>query len=89
MPDKKFEKSHPLHDITKLPDLGLSKQDLSADFRRYYSQRLGQDEYCRSPHYAYEAFSMAIADRLIERRKKTYKTYREQNCKKAYYLWSF
>jgi starch phosphorylase len=86
MPEKKFEKSKPCHDITKLPDLGLSQDDLSADFRRYYSQRLGRDEYCRSPHYAYEALSMAIADRLVERRKKTYKTYRDQNCKKTFYL---
>ncbi|NOT83564.1 MAG: glycogen/starch/alpha-glucan phosphorylase [Methylococcaceae bacterium] len=86
MPDKKFEKSTPCPEITKLPDLGLSKKALGADFRRYYGQRLGRDEYCRSPHYAYEALSMAIGDRLVERRKKTYKTYRDQNCKKTFYL---
>lgn len=86
MPDKKFLKSHPTPECTKLPDLKLTKKELSADFRHYYSRHLGRDEFCRSPHYAYAALSMAIADRLVERRKKTYKTYREQNCKKAYYL---
>ncbi|MEQ1638069.1 MAG: glycogen/starch/alpha-glucan phosphorylase [Methylococcales bacterium] len=86
MPDKKFDKSIPSREITKLPDLGLTKKALVEDFRHYYGQRLGRDEYCRSPHYAYEALSMAVGDRLVERRKKTYKAYRDQNCKKTFYL---
>jgi glycogen phosphorylase len=39
-----------------------------------------------SLHYAYEALSLAISDRLIERWKRTNSAYREQDCKKAYYL---
>ncbi len=86
MPNRSFEKSKPKANITKLPDLGLDKKDFVADFKRYYSHRLGRDELCRSPHYAYEALSLAVSDRLIERWKKTYNTYREQDCKKAFYI---
>ncbi|MBT4147086.1 MAG: glycogen phosphorylase, partial [Gammaproteobacteria bacterium] len=86
MPINTFKKSKPCSDITKLPKLGLGKKDFVADFKRYYSHRLGRDQNCRSPHYAYEALSLAISDRLVERWKDTYNTYRETDCKKAYYL---
>jgi starch phosphorylase len=86
MPTNTFKKSKPCPDITKLPELGLAKKDFVADFKRYYSHRLGCDQNCRSPHYAYEALSLAISDRLVERWKDTYNAYRETDCKKAYYL---
>ena len=86
MPNRSFEKSKPKSDITTLPDLGMDKKDFIADFKRYYSHRLGRDASCRSPHYAYEALSLAVGDRLIERWKQTYNTYKEQDCKKAYYI---
>ncbi|NOQ76935.1 MAG: glycogen/starch/alpha-glucan family phosphorylase [Methylococcaceae bacterium] len=86
MPTRIFEKSKPKANITTLPDLGMDKKDFVSDFKRYYSHRLGRDELCRSPHYAYEALSLAVSDRLIERWKKTYNTYREQDCKKAFYI---
>jgi starch phosphorylase len=86
MPQRSFEKSNPASDITSLPDLGMNKEDFVSDFKRYYSNRLGRDANCRSPHYAYEALSMAVSDRLIERWKRTYNTYREQDCKKAFYI---
>ncbi len=86
MPHNTFTKSKPCESITNLPDLGLEKKDFIADFKRYYSHRLGRDEHCRSPHYAYEALALAISDRLVERWKNTYNTYRESDCKKAYYL---
>jgi len=86
MPHRSFEKSKPKSDITTLPDLGMNKADFIADFKRYYSHRLGRDANCRSPHYAYEALSLAVSDRLIERWKQTYNTYREQDCKKAFYI---
>ncbi|BCG62474.1 MAG: glycogen phosphorylase [Methyloprofundus sp.] len=86
MPNNSFKKSTPCASITNLPDLGLEKDDFIADFKRYYSHRLGRDQNCRSPHYAYEALSLAISDRLVERWKNTYNTYREEDCKKAYYL---
>lgn len=86
MPHRRFKKSNPCADIAKIPALALNAKALSTDFRRYYINRLGRDKNCCSPHYAYEALSMAVSDRLIERWKKTYNAYREQDCKKAYYL---
>jgi len=64
----------------------MRKDDLIDDFKRYYSHHLGRDEKCRSPHYAYAALSLAISDRLVERWKKTYNTYKEKDCKRAFYL---
>jgi starch phosphorylase len=86
MPNRRFEKSTPKANITKLPALGMGKKDFIADFKRHYSHCLGRDVLCRSPHYAYEALSLAVSDRLIERWKQTHTTYREKDCKKAYYI---
>ncbi|MGZ4954535.1 MAG: hypothetical protein ACXV8Q_05430, partial [Methylobacter sp.] len=60
MPHRSFKTSKPKATITMLPDLGMDEQHLVADFKRYYSHRLGRDEHNTSPHYAYEALSMAI-----------------------------
>jgi glycogen phosphorylase len=86
MPTRNFKKSKPSSTICTLPDLGMEKQHLMDDFKRYYGHRLGRDENCKSLHYAYEALSLAISDRLIERWKKTYNAYKEQDCKRANYL---
>ncbi|CAD6879807.1 Glycogen phosphorylase (EC 2.4.1.1) [Methylomonas albis] len=86
MPHRVFHKSNPAADITRLPKLGMDKKHFIADFKHYYSHRLGRDQNCRSPHYAYEALSLAISDRLVERWKKTYNVYRDSDCKKAFYL---
>jgi len=86
MPNRKFKTSQPKSTITSLPNLGMDKKHVITDFKRYYGHRLGRDENCRSPHYAYEALSLAVSDRLIERWKKTYNSYKETDCRKAYYL---
>jgi starch phosphorylase len=86
MPKRKFKKSQPKSDITQLPDLKMDAEGLKEDFKRNYSHRLGRDENCSSLHYAYEAFSFAVNDRLFERWKKTYNAYREADGKCAYYL---
>ncbi|MDD1621474.1 MAG: glycogen/starch/alpha-glucan phosphorylase [Methylococcaceae bacterium] len=86
MPHRVFRISSPKSDITNLPKMGMEKKDFIADFKHYYSHRLGRDENCRSPHYAYEALSLAISDRLVERWKNTYNTYKDLDCKKAFYL---
>lgn len=86
MPARSFKTSKPKSTITRIPDLGMRKDDLIDDFKRYYSHHLGRDEKCRSPHYAYAALSLAISDRLVERWKKTYNTYKEKDCKRAFYL---
>jgi glycogen phosphorylase len=86
MPHSSFKKSKPNSAITTLPGLGMDEEHLVADFKHYYGHRLGRDENCRSPHYAYEALAMVVSDRLIERWKKTYNAYREEDCKRAFYL---
>ncbi len=86
MPHRVFQKSKPKAIICRLPHLGMNRQNFIDDFKRYYGHRLGRDENCRSPHYAYEALSMAISDRMIERWKNTFNAYQESNCKRAYYL---
>ncbi|MBM4206861.1 MAG: glycogen/starch/alpha-glucan phosphorylase [Gammaproteobacteria bacterium] len=86
MPHRRFKKSSPTSTICSLPELGMSESKLVADFKRYYGHRLGRDENCKSLHYAYEALSLAISDRLVERWKKTYNAYKTSNCKRAYYL---
>ena len=86
MPTRSFEKSKPKKDITSVPELGMDKNAFIEDFKRYYSHRLGRDANCRSPHYANQALSLAISDRLIERWKQTNTAYQEKNCKKAYYI---
>ncbi len=86
MPFRIFKTSKPSATITKLPDLGMDEKHIENDFKRYYSHRLGRDESCRSPHYAYEALSLAISDRLVERWKRTYNTYKEQDARRASYL---
>lgn len=86
MPKRKFKKSQPQIDITQLPALAMDKDGLEQDFKRYYGHHLGRDENCRSLHYAYGAFSLAISDRLVERWKNTYNAYREADSKNAYYL---
>ena len=86
MPYRRFKKSQPVSTISALPALGSKKKDIEQEFKRYYAHRLGRDENCKSLHYAYEALSLAISDRLTERWKKTYNAYRDADCKRAYYL---
>jgi starch phosphorylase len=86
MPHRRFKRSQPKPIISTLPDLGMGQRHLLHDFKRYYNYRLGMNEQFRSLHYAYEALSLAVSDRHIERWKKTYNAYKETNCKRAYYL---
>ncbi|MFZ2169901.1 MAG: glycogen/starch/alpha-glucan phosphorylase [Methylococcaceae bacterium] len=86
MLENHFKTSKPNTSICSNPDLGMDQQDLINDFRRYYGHRLGRDENCRSLHYAYEALSLSVSDRLTERWKKTYNAYKDSDCKRACYL---
>ncbi len=86
MPYRQFKKSHPKPSISKISKLGMDKKSFTEAFKHYYLYRLGRDQHCRSPHYAYTANALSICDRLIERWKNTYNSYREADCKKAYYL---
>ena len=86
MPEKRFTQSKPKSTITALPKLGMDKEALTFDFKRYYSHTLGRNEQCRSPHYAYEALSLSVRDRLMERWKETYNNYKETDARRAFYL---
>ena len=86
MPTNKFILSQPKSSITKLPEQGLKKHEFIDDFKQYYVHLLGRDETCRSPYYAGEALSLAIRDRLMERWKATHQTYKNSDCRRAYYL---
>lgn len=87
MPTKKFVTSKPnLSLIAHLPEQGMKEEDFIADFKQYYVHLLGRDEHTSSPFYAGEALSMAIRDRLMERWKATHHTYKDNNCRRGYYL---
>lgn len=86
MPARHFVLSQPKTTITQLPEKGMQKQDIIDDFKEYYVHLLGRDEGCRSPFYAGEALSLAIRDRLMERWMATHQTYKNNDCRRGYYL---
>ncbi len=87
MPNKRFVTSKPKSSITDVAKLGITKEDLIDDFKRYYVHLLGRDENFRSsPFYAFEALSLSIRDRLMERWKSTYKTYNKTDTKLVFYM---
>lgn len=72
--------------MVQLPEQGMEEQDFIDDFRQYYVHLLGRDECSSTPIYAVEALSMAIRDRLVERWKATLRTYKRNDCRRAFYL---
>ncbi|MGZ8911415.1 MAG: glycogen/starch/alpha-glucan phosphorylase, partial [Methylococcaceae bacterium] len=86
MSTNQFVSSKPKLSIIQLPDQGMTKEDFIDDFKQYYIHLLGRDERCRSPFYAGEALSLAIRDRLMERWKITHHTYKNNDCRRVYYL---
>lgn len=86
LPPRSFEKSNPKPTICELPSIRTDEQHLIVDFKNYYGYRLGRDQACKSLHYAYEALSLAISDRIVDHWKKTYNAYKEEDCKRVSYL---
>ena len=86
MPTNKFVISKPKSSITKLPEQGMKKHDFIDDFKQYYVHLLGRDESHQSPFYASSALSLAIRDRLMERWKTTHQIYKNNDCRRGYYL---
>ncbi|HEY8035080.1 MAG TPA: glycogen/starch/alpha-glucan phosphorylase [Methylobacter sp.] len=87
MPNKRFVLSKPKSSITDVATLGIAKEDFIDDFKRYYVHLLGRDVTFRSsPFYACEALSLSIRDRLMERWKATYKTYKNTDSKQVSYM---
>jgi starch phosphorylase len=87
MPNKRFVLSKPKSSITDVARLGIAKEDFIDDFKRYYVHLLGRDVTFRSsPFYACEALSLSIRDRLMERWKSTYKTYKNADSRQVFYM---
>ncbi|MFZ2169227.1 MAG: glycogen phosphorylase, partial [Methylococcaceae bacterium] len=86
MPTNKYVVSTFKSSITQVPEQGMKQHDFINDFKQYYVHLLGRDENCRSPFYAGEALSLAIRDRLIERWKETHQIYKNNDCRRGYYL---
>jgi starch phosphorylase len=74
------------HDITDVPRVGHTSNDLINGIQRHYLRTLGQHKSSRSAHYKYQALAFTIRDRLMESWKNTKDAYEEQNGKRAYYL---
>ncbi len=82
----RFKNSAACPVLTDLPPLGVDAAALEGDFRHYYTNSLGRDRSCRLTHYAYEALSQVVRDRLMERWKNTRYAYDESGCKRTHYL---
>ncbi|AFJ02769.1 Glycogen phosphorylase [Methylophaga frappieri] len=76
----------PAPDLYDIEALSLSASALTDDFKRYYGVHLAQGKGCASGHYLFTALALTLRDRLLERMRVTQETYRQQNCKQAYYL---
>jgi starch phosphorylase len=83
---KPLRYSKPTSELYEMPQLGMDSEALALDIRRYFGNFLGRDKNCRSSHYPYQALSLALRDRLMERWKRTRYAYEEQDAKHAYYL---
>lgn len=86
MNSKPFVTSKASADFTAMPDLGMDGKSIVEDFRRYFTRTLGRDSINEAAYHVFTSFSMAWRDRLIERWKHTQAAYKEQDCKRTYYL---
>ena len=86
MPTQPFVTSKPKPSITQLPEQGVEKEDFIHYFKQYYVHLLGRDESHQSPFYADEALSLTIRDHLMELWKATHQTYKNNDCRRGYYL---
>lgn len=75
-----------LSKLTKLPALGIDKESLASDYKRYFSYFLGREGRESEKHYLYFALALTIRDRLIERWKGTKRAYDESGCPRSHYL---
>lgn len=80
------EKLTATRDITDVPPVGRSSDDLVNGIQRHFLHTLGQSKSCRFNHYQYQALAYSIRDRLMENWKTTKEVAFEQNGKRAYYL---
>ncbi|RMH19462.1 MAG: glycogen/starch/alpha-glucan phosphorylase [Gammaproteobacteria bacterium] len=73
-------------DITDVPRVGCSCDDLISGIQRHFVRTLGQDGGPQFSHYKYQALAYTIRDRLMECWKDTREAMLEQEGRQAYYL---
>jgi starch phosphorylase len=76
----------PSSKLTELSALGMDRESLADDYKRYFAHFLGPDGNCVSEHYLYFALALTIRDRLMERWKSTKRAYDESGCPRTHYL---
>jgi starch phosphorylase len=81
---KRKEIPRPL--LKDLAPLRMDATGLAADVRRHFNHTLGCDIHSKYGYHLYEALAMTLRDRLMDRWKSTHYSYREHNCRRAYYL---
>ena len=72
--------------LSELPLLGKESVDLALDIRRHFHFTLGRNQHAKSRQYSYAALALTVRDRLMEQWKNTDYSYREADCRQAYYL---
>ncbi len=72
--------------LTELPPLGMDAKSLAADVSRHFNHTLGCDIHSKYRYHRYEAVAITLRDRLMDRWKHTHYSYRQLDCKRAYYL---
>nr|VFJ48298.1 MAG: starch phosphorylase [Candidatus Kentron sp. DK] len=72
--------------LTNLPTLSMDAETLREDFRRHFNHTLGCDIHSKDAYHVYESLALTLRDRLMERWRNTHYSYREHQCKRAYYL---
>lgn len=73
-------------DISDVPKVGKTSDDLVKGIQRHYVRTLGRDKLNYSNHYKYQALAYTIRDRLMECWKSTREANTGQQGKRAYYL---
>ncbi len=86
MPTRKLTLSQPNAQLTEIAPLGMKPNDLAKDIAQHFNSTLGRDKSCKSVYYTYTSLALAVRDRLMDRWRNTQQAYREQDCKRAYYL---
>jgi starch phosphorylase len=73
-------------DITDVPYVGRTSEDLVHGIQRHYLRTFGQHKPNNSVHYKYRALAFTIRDRLMEDWKNTKEAHEERDKKRVYYL---
>ena len=76
----------PKYEITDVPPVGKTSDDLVKGIQRHYLRTFGQHQASRSNHYKYQALAFTIRDRLMECWKNTKDAVEGRQGKRAYYL---